>query len=157
VFSPAVPWQRLLTMNILQLLAFRCFLGDGSLLTAFFSHRLSYIIDSVKVKVTLRLTVSRPVFLWIKHPPGELDQIFITVRQLQACWCGALSLTRGRVCRLPESQSAVISLLSVCTIYILRVIRCMYVYIQHIQGLRHPRLSTAGSNSQSQGQLATDG
>jgi hypothetical protein len=30
--------------------------------------------------------------------------------QLQAWWCGALSLTRGRVCHLPESQSAVISL-----------------------------------------------
>jgi hypothetical protein len=36
---------------------------------------------------------------------------------------GALSLTRGRVCRLPESQSAVMSLLSVCAIYILHVIK----------------------------------
>jgi hypothetical protein len=35
--------------------------------------------------------------------------------------------------RLPESQSAVISLLSVCTIYILHVIKCMY--IKYIQGL----------------------
>jgi hypothetical protein len=40
----------------------------------------------------------------------------------------AHSLTRGRVCRLSESQSAVISLLSVCAIYILYVIKCMYVY-----------------------------
>jgi hypothetical protein len=35
----------------------------------------------------------------------------------------ALSLTRGRICHLPESQSEVISLLSVCAIYILHVIK----------------------------------
>jgi hypothetical protein len=32
----------------------------------------------------------------------------------------------GRVCRLPESQSAVISLLSVCKIYRLHIIKCIY-------------------------------
>jgi hypothetical protein len=41
----------------------------------------------------LRPTVSR-------HPSGAYDQIFITVGQLRVCWCGALSLTGGRVCRL---------------------------------------------------------
>jgi hypothetical protein len=35
-----------------------------------------------------------------KHPSGAYDQICITFRQLRVCWCGALSLTRGRVCRL---------------------------------------------------------
>jgi hypothetical protein len=38
--------------------------------------------------------------LGIKQPSGAYDQIFITVRQLWVCWCGALCLTRGRVCRL---------------------------------------------------------
>jgi hypothetical protein len=45
-------------------------------------------------------TVNRPVFLGIKHPSEAYDQIFITVKQLRVSWCGVLSLTRGRVCRL---------------------------------------------------------
>jgi hypothetical protein len=48
----------------------------------------------------LRPTVSRRVCLGIKHTSGTYDQIFITVRQLRVCWCGALSLTRERVCCL---------------------------------------------------------
>jgi hypothetical protein len=48
----------------------------------------------------LRPAVSRPVCLGVKLPSGVYDQIFITVRQLRVCCCGALSLTRERVCRL---------------------------------------------------------
>jgi hypothetical protein len=54
----------------------------------------------LSLSLILRLTVSRPVCLGIKHPSGPYDQIFITARQLRVCWCGALCLTRGHICRL---------------------------------------------------------
>jgi hypothetical protein len=44
---------------------------------------------------------------WYKAPMWGLRQDFIYVRYSQACWCGALTLTRGRVCRLPESQGMI--------------------------------------------------
>jgi hypothetical protein len=52
---------------------------------------------SLSLRPILRPTVSRPVCLGVKHPSGAYDQIFIAVRQLRVCWCGALSLTRGRI------------------------------------------------------------
>jgi hypothetical protein len=107
--------------------------------TIYILHVINIIIN---ITFMLRPTVSRPVCLAIKHPSGVLDRIFITVRELQAFWCGVLSLTPGRVCRLPESQPAVIvSLLSVCTIYILHVIKCIY-NTSYILGLCQSRLST---------------
>jgi hypothetical protein len=57
-------------------------------------------INELSLSLMLRPTVSRPVCLGMKHTSGACDQIYITVRQLRVCWCGALSLTRGRVCRL---------------------------------------------------------
>jgi hypothetical protein len=88
--------------------------------TKFFNHTLSlhrltsnslqlrnsrgYVLlttnTELSLSVTLRSTVSQPVCLGIKHPTGAYDQIFITVRQLRVCWCGALSLMIGRVCGL---------------------------------------------------------
>jgi hypothetical protein len=63
-------------------------------------HNNQFVTFQVKVKVMLRSTVSRSVFLGTKHPFGAYDQILIIVWQLRVCWFGAPSLTRGRVCRL---------------------------------------------------------
>jgi hypothetical protein len=38
-----------------------------------------------ELNLMLRPTVSRPVYLGIKHPSGTSDQSFIAVRQLEAC------------------------------------------------------------------------
>jgi hypothetical protein len=37
---------------------------------------------------------------WCLATSGAQDQIFVTVRQLRVCSCGAPTLTRGRACRL---------------------------------------------------------
>jgi hypothetical protein len=58
----------------------------------------------VKVNVTLRPTVSRPVRLDVRRPSGTRDQFFflleILFRQLRVCYFVASSLTRERVCNL---------------------------------------------------------
>jgi hypothetical protein len=71
-----------------------------------FSHNLyrtsSLLLVKVKIKVKVMLlpTVSRPVSFGVKHPSGPQVQNFISVRDFRVCWSWALSLTRGRVCRL---------------------------------------------------------
>jgi hypothetical protein len=60
--------------------------------------------NSFEVKVTLRPTVSRPVFPGFRRPSGTFDQFFflleISFRQLRVFNFVAPSLTRGRVCNL---------------------------------------------------------
>jgi hypothetical protein len=52
----------------------------------------------VKIKVTLRLTVSQSVCLsWCRAPAGAHDQLLLFKWNLLSCPCGAPSLTRGRV------------------------------------------------------------
>jgi hypothetical protein len=57
-------------------------------------------MTGVSLSLISRPTVRRPCCRGIKHPSGADDQIFITIIQLLVCWCGVISLTRGRICRL---------------------------------------------------------
>jgi hypothetical protein len=85
------------------------FYSSQSILTAdAYLHSASrFTIHSTSHLLSLMLgpTVSRPVCLGVKHPSGAKDQIFITVRPLRVYWCGALSLTRRRICRLQLLQA----------------------------------------------------
>jgi hypothetical protein len=63
-------------------------------------NRLRWTKLSLSLSLMSWPTVSRSVCLGIKRPSGTYDQIFITVRQLRIYWYWALSVMRGRVCRL---------------------------------------------------------
>jgi hypothetical protein len=79
----------------------------------------------------LRPTVSRPICLEIKIPSGTYDQIFITVRQLLVCWCGALSLMTGL---LIYSRSGLIENTSVAQ---------QWIYTNHIENTASSIVFTA--------------
>jgi hypothetical protein len=102
--SPTQPFSCLSPMGLVNI--FYCLKFETSLLSPATTGKATVeVFDPTstlrgKSSLMLWLTVSRPVCLGIKHLSGAYDQIFITVRQLRACWCGAYSLTRGRVCHL---------------------------------------------------------
>jgi hypothetical protein len=110
--------ERICSLQLLLVLASAVILGYKSIKTC--EHILQSLIRDITFFITsydsqgygggdfrlesslmLRPTVSRPVYyMGIKHPSRAYGHIFITTRQLRVCRCGALSLTRGRVCRL---------------------------------------------------------
>jgi hypothetical protein len=71
-----------------------------SVLRMTFCRRLQYYwITTAESEFILRPTVSRPVLSWNKSSIWGLRPDFYYC-QLRVFWCGVLSLTRGRVCRL---------------------------------------------------------
>jgi hypothetical protein len=133
--SLAVPWQRLLTVEIVS------FTRSGHIFTASraelnsqlsvaWSHtwNKSYCSRPYGSRTALRnrwlsqsqshiVTDGQSVCLsWCQAPSGANDQIFVTVWQLRSCpWEGALSDERTGLSFV--SQSAVLGQLSVCTIF----------------------------------------
>jgi hypothetical protein len=118
VSSPAFPWQQLLTVEILQLhtlrfdlhsLPWRTLVSTNNWLTprlVAITHQPSSLLFTGFQLITVSSqshiatdgqSVNKP---WRRAASGANDQIFITVWHLQSCFCGAPSLTRGRVCLL---------------------------------------------------------
>jgi hypothetical protein len=103
-------------------------------------------------------TDEQSVCLGVKPPSGVQDQIFITVRQLRVCWCGALSLTRRRVCRLQlllAFASAVI--LGSKSRGTRDQSRFTFSSPHGYGGGIQPHLHTVSTVSQSESHIATDG
>jgi hypothetical protein len=67
----------------------------------FLRYRHPSCLSFVEVEVNLRPTVSLPICLGVRRPPGTRDRFFflleISFRQLRLCYFVASSLTRGRV------------------------------------------------------------
>jgi hypothetical protein len=88
VSPPAVSWQRLLTVEILQLRALK------SSLHRFPYRTPSQLSQSQRYATTDGQSVS---LSWCQAPIWDLRPDFL-FWQLRVCSCGAPSLTRGRVC-----------------------------------------------------------
>jgi hypothetical protein len=72
-------------------------------------HKTTYIWHEMSLKMFRQSLLNELVlFFWtcftptssFPFPPSTSGHIFITLWQLQSCFCGAPSLTRGRVCLL---------------------------------------------------------
>jgi hypothetical protein len=100
VSSPAVPWQQLLTVEILQLLALRSFLSGEYPAT-----EILIFLSCLSVLYYDRRSVGQSVL--VSSPYLGLMTRFFHCQTIAGFWYGAPSLTRGRVCLLQ------------CTIYIL--------------------------------------
>jgi hypothetical protein len=108
----------------------------------------------------LRPTVSRPVCLGVKYPSGSYDQIFITVRQLRVCWCGALSLSDERSAQSFSSPGPVVlAIIFYCLKFETSLFVASYDSQGHGGGIR-PRLHTGYASrikSESESFVMTDG
>jgi hypothetical protein len=69
-----------------------------------------FVRSTVKVKVTLRLTISQSVSLGVEPHLGLMTRYLLLFDSYGLVFfCGAPSLTRGRVCLLSESLRALVS------------------------------------------------
>jgi hypothetical protein len=64
-------------MEILQLHALKSSLNGGSISTASFPHRLTYKTGPIKVRVTLRLTVSQSASLVVEPHRGLMTRYLL--------------------------------------------------------------------------------
>jgi hypothetical protein len=111
-----------------------------SVLITELSNALHCINQSQKWKLCYDLRFSQPVCLGLMHPSRVTTSSLLLSDSCRLVDVGR-SLWRDDGSVICQTPSAVIHLLSVRTIYMLQVIKCMY--IQHMQSLCRSRLSTA--------------
>jgi hypothetical protein len=94
VFRTALPGRR----NFTSVFLAPCWtLDSGTLLTLSVSASVCKSSQSQSYIATDGRSISKS---WCRAPSGAHDHIFIIVWQLRSCFCGAPSVTRGRVCLL---------------------------------------------------------
>jgi hypothetical protein len=71
---------------------------------------------------------------WCRAPYGAHDQIYITIWQLRSCFCGAPSLTRGRVCLFHMLLALASAVILVTIFYCLRFETSLFVASYDSQG-----------------------
>jgi hypothetical protein len=110
VSSPAVPWQWLLTVEILQLHTLKFCLNGGSLPTATFPHRLLYRTDSQLTELQT---------FWFQNL--STDHLEKTV--LLLLWATESPLTNGRV---HNNINCCIHFHIFCIFHLIIIIRSVY-------------------------------
>jgi hypothetical protein len=80
---------------------------------------------SIRVRVTLRLTVNQSVRLGVEPHLGLMTKYYLLFDSYCLVLGRAPSLTRGRVCRLSESVSSITSIVIMYNFYILHVSRVL--------------------------------
>jgi hypothetical protein len=93
---------------------------------------MALFLTSVQTIVLSEVRILSRIFS--DHPSEAHDQIFIIVRQLQVCWCGAPSLTRGWVCCLQ------LLLLGPCPVRLMTIFYCLRFETSPTWRVRSPYL-----------------
>jgi hypothetical protein len=98
---------------------------------------MNNICSRVRVRVTLRLTVSQSVCLGVEPRTGLMIRCLLLFDSYRLVIWRAPSLTRGRVCRLSESVSSIT----------LVVIRYIYLHFTCFAWLRYIYMASVSPGS----------
>jgi hypothetical protein len=143
-------WKFFLVHYIQVLRQYRLCNTERAYITYFMLQwHLSYLngpkLNSTRVSVTLRLTVSQSVCLGIVPNLGHMTRnllVYFNFEKVLVLPMWAPSLTRGRVCRLSVSPMSLSVYIYIYTVYLQNITE-IFFNIQYLQGFCQSGLSTA--------------